>query len=201
MNYPPKHHQETDFKNIVETIKRYPLATLISAKDSEIFTTHLPLIYDASEGEFGTLIGHVDKFNPHIELLQEHIPAQAIFHGPNCYISPNTYSTTQFPTWNYVKVHISAKATRISNNDDVIASIAHMTSVLETSEHPYVLDKENPRAQALLDYIVGVKLEITSWEGKFKLSQDKLPKDTKLAKEVLIQESRKDITAFLDNIV
>jgi len=201
MNYPPKHHQETDFTNIVETIKQYPLATLISAKDSEIFTTHLPLMYNASDGEFGSLIGHVDKFNPHIELLQENIPAQAIFHGPNCYISPNTYSTTQFPTWNYIKVHISAKATRIPNNEDVIASIAHMTSTLETSDNPYVLDTKNPRAQALLDYIVGIKLEITSWEGKFKLSQDKLPKDKKLAKEVLIQESRKDITAFLDNIV
>ena len=201
MNYPPKHHQETDFTNIVETIKQYPLATLISAKDSEIFTAHLPLMYNASDGEFGSLIGHVDKFNPHIELLQENIPAQVIFHGPNCYISPNTYSTTQFPTWNYIKVHISAKATRITNNEDVIASIAHMTSTLETSDNPYVLDTKNPRAQALLDYIVGIKLEITSWEGKFKLSQDKLPKDRKLAKEVLIQESRKDITAFLDNIL
>ncbi|MCH2194118.1 FMN-binding negative transcriptional regulator [Kordia sp.] len=201
MNYPPKHHQETDFTNIVETIKQYPLATLISAKDSEIFTTHLPLMYNTSDGEFGSLIGHVDKFNPHIELLQENIPAQVIFHGPNCYISPNTYSTTQFPTWNYIKVHISAKATRITNNEDVIASIAHMTSTLETSDNPYVLDTKNPRAQALLDYIVGIKLEITSWEGKFKLSQDKLPKDRKLAKEVLIQESRKDITAFLDNIL
>ncbi len=201
MNYPPKHHQETDFKNIVETIKRYPLATLISAKDSKIFTTHVPLIYNASGGEFGTLVGHIDKFNPHIELLQENIHAQAIFHGPNCYISPNVYSTPQFPTWNYVKVHISAKATRIPANEQVLDSIANMTAFLETSAQPFVLDTESPRAQTLADYIVGIKLEITSWEGKFKLSQDKLAKDTKLAKEKLIQESRKDITAFLDNIV
>ena len=201
MNYPPKHHQETKFSTIVETIKQYPLATLISAKDSKIFTTHVPLIYNASEGEFGVLIGHIDKFNPHIELLQENIPAQAIFHGPDCYISPNVYSTTQFPTWNYVKVHISAKATRIPNNEDVLASIAHMTSTLESSEHPYILDTENPRAQTLADYIVGIKLEITAWEGKFKLSQDKLPKDTNLAKEELIQKSRNDITAFIDGIL
>ncbi|MFK7750181.1 MAG: FMN-binding negative transcriptional regulator, partial [Kordia sp.] len=122
MSYPPKHHQETEFDHIVETIKQYPLATLISVKDSEIFTTHVPLIYDASDGEFGSLIGHIDKFNPHIELLQENIPAQAIFHGPDCYISPNVYSTTQLPTWNYVKVHISAKATRMPTNDSLIHS-------------------------------------------------------------------------------
>jgi len=200
MNYPPKHHQETDFKNIIETIKRYPLATLISAKDSQIFTTHVPLMYK-DDGEFGTLIGHIDKFNPHIELLQENLPAQAIFHGPNCYISPNTYSTTQFPTWNYVKVHLSGTVTRITDKNEVIQSIANMTSFLETTDTPYVLDTQNPRAQALLEYIIGFKLEITSWEGKFKLSQDKLPKDRQLAKDKLVQESRKDITAFLDNIV
>ncbi|MEM6720480.1 MAG: FMN-binding negative transcriptional regulator [Bacteroidota bacterium] len=201
MNYPPKHHQETDFKNVIETIKRYPLATLISAKDSEIFTTHVPLIYDDSEGAFGCLIGHMDKFNPHIDLLQENIPAQAIFHGPDCYISPNVYSTTQLPTWNYVKVHISAKATRIPQNDAVIDSIAKMTSFLETSDTPYILDTKNPRVQSLADYIIGFKLEITDWEGKFKLSQDKLPKDRQLAKEALIQESRKDIAAFMDRLL
>ncbi|EDP97999.1 FMN-binding negative transcriptional regulator [Kordia algicida OT-1] len=201
MNYPPKHHQETDFKNIVDTIQQYPLATLISAKDSKIFTTHVPLMYDASDGEFGSLIGHIDKYNPHIALLQENIPAQAIFHGPDCYISPNVYSTTQLPTWNYVKVHISAKATRISDNDAIVRSIAKMTSFLETSANPYVLDQQNPRVQTLVDYIVGFKLEITAWEGKFKLSQDKLPKDRNLAKEALIQKSRNDITAFLDGIL
>lgn len=201
MKYPPKHHQETEFQNIIATIKQFPLATLISAKDSEIFTTHVPLMYDETKGEFGSLIGHIDKFNPHVELLQNHIPAQAIFHGPDCYISPNVYRTTQLPTWNYVKVHISAKATKIKAADAVRASIASMTSFLETSENPYILDVENPRVQSLTDYIVGFELEITSWEGKFKLSQDKLRKDRNLAKEALIEKSRKDLTAFIDGIL
>lgn len=201
MNYPPKHHQETDFQHIIATIQQFPLATLISAKDSEIFTTHVPLMYDSSHGEFGKLFGHLDKFNPHVELLQNGIPAQVIFHGPDCYISPNVYSTTQLPTWNYIKVHISAKARKITDNDAVRASISSMTSFLETSDNPYMLDVENSRVQSLTDYIIGFELEITSWEGKFKLSQDKLPKDRNLAKEALIQKSRKDLTAFVDAIL
>lgn len=201
MNYPPKYHQETEFQNIIATIKEFPLATLISAKDSEIFTTHIPLMYDASHGEFGRLVGHIDKFNPHVELLQDGIPAQAIFHGPNCYISPNVYSTTQLPTWNYVKVHISAKATRITDHDAVRASIAHMTSFLETSDNPYVLDIDSEHIHSLTDYIIGFELEITSWEGKFKLSQNRIPKDRDLAKKELIQKSRKDFTAFINDIL
>lgn len=201
MKYPPKHHQETNFKNIVKTIQKYPLATLISAKDSKVFTTHLPLIYDASHGEFGKLIGHIDKFNPQVALLKDGISTQVIFHGPDCYISPNVYSTTQLPTWNYVKVHITGKATHITNDKEVVASIARMTSFLETSDNPYVLDVDSKRVNALTDYIVGFELEITSWEGKFKLSQDKLPKDQRLAKEALIQKSRNDVTAFINGIL
>ncbi|MFK7748848.1 MAG: FMN-binding negative transcriptional regulator, partial [Kordia sp.] len=125
----------------------------------------------------------------------------AIFHGPDCYISPNVYSTTQLPTWNYVKVHISAKATRMPTNDSLIHSIAEMTSFLENSQKPYVLDVKNPRVQTLADYIIGFRLEITAWEGKFKLSQDKLPKDRQLAKEELIKKSRQDVTTFLNNII
>jgi transcriptional regulator len=201
MNYPPKHHQETEFQNVIATIKKYPLATLISAKDNEIFTTHIPLMYDVSHGKYGKLVGHLDKFNPHVSLLQNGISAQAIFHGPECYISPSVYSTTQLPTWNYIKVHISAKATKITDHDAVRASIASMTAFLETSDTPYILDVEHPRVQTLTDYIVGFELEITSWEGKFKLSQDRLPIDRNLAKEELIQKSRKDITAFVNGIL
>lgn len=201
MKYPPKHHQETDFKNIISTIQQFPLATLISAKDSNIFTTHLPLLYETSQGTYGKLVGHIDKFNPHIELLKDGINAEVIFHGPDCYISPNVYSTTQLPTWNYVKVHITGKATRIENNNDVIACIAKMTAFLETSETPYVLDQQSPKVQSLADYIIGFELEITSWEGKFKLSQDKLKVDQHLAKEALIQKSRNDVTAFLNGII
>ncbi|MBC8755783.1 hypothetical protein H2O64_13990 [Kordia sp. YSTF-M3] len=96
---------------------------------------------------------------------------------------------------------ISAKATRITDDDAVRASIAHMAAVLETSDNPYVLDVENPRVQTLTDYIVGFELEITFWEGKFKLSQDKLPKDRKLTKEALIQKSRQNLTAFVNGIL
>lgn len=201
MHYPPKHHQATDFTAIIETIKQFPLATLISVKNNEVFTTHIPLMYEASLGEYGALIGHIDKFNPQAELLQENQLVQVIFHGPNSYISPKIFSSTQLPTWNYVKVHISARATQIVNPEEIIDSIAHMTSFLETSETPYVLDSKSQKVQTLVDYIIGFRLEITAWEGKFKLSQDKLLKDRELAKEALIKESRKDITAFMDSIL
>ena len=54
-NYPPKYHQDYNINHMIEVIKTYPLATLISVKDNEPLITHLPLIYR----EDGKLIGHM----------------------------------------------------------------------------------------------------------------------------------------------
>lgn len=65
MKYPPQHHQDNDINHMIDVIKTYPLATVISVKDNKPYITHLPIIYR----EDGKLIGHLDKFNPQAELL------------------------------------------------------------------------------------------------------------------------------------
>ena len=67
MSYPPKIHQDNDIHHMVEVIKTYPLATLISVKNNEPLITHLPLVYN----ETGKLIGHIDKLNPQAALLKD----------------------------------------------------------------------------------------------------------------------------------
>ena len=73
-NYPPKHHQDTDLNHLLEVIKTYPLATVISVKNNKPIITHLPLIY-----EHGKLIGHLDKNNPPTELLKNSTLVTLIF--------------------------------------------------------------------------------------------------------------------------
>lgn len=41
---------------------------------------------------------------------------------------------------------------------------------------------------------------ITDWEGKFKLSQDKKPKDIEAAREELIKTNQQSIREFLDKV-
>ena len=63
---------------MVDVIKTYPLATIISVKDNTPFITHLPLIYN----EFGKLIGHIDKQNPQAALLKNNSDVTILFSGP-----------------------------------------------------------------------------------------------------------------------
>ena len=54
--------------------------------------------------------------------------------------------------------------------------------------------------ERLINYIQAFEIEITHWEGKFKLSQDKIPQDFENAKGELIKKSRKDVSGFIERI-
>jgi len=199
MNYPPKHHQEDRFENALELIKMYPLATVITSSSNKVLSTHIPLVY-SEKGTLGTLVGHLDKFNPQINHFEDKDHnLEIIFHGPEVYISPSKYSTTQLPTWNYFKVHLRGKIILKKEPQDVKESLITMTAFLEGEKPNYVLDENNPRMHAALDYIVGFHIKISSWEGKYKISQDKNKEDRKRAKQALI-EGQSDVINHIERL-
>ena len=185
MNYPPKHHQEAHLENIITTIKAYPLATLITIENDMPIVTHLPLLFETVPNSLGKLIGHIDRNNPQVVQLQQTKECTVIFNGPQTYISPSIYSTKQLPTWNYIKVHLKGIPKIIEDNEFVKSSIVTMTEILEGAHPKYALKQDDPRMASLIDYIVGFEITITGWEGKYKLSQDKLKIDQDAAKNEL----------------
>ena len=196
MKYPPKYHQDNDKLHMLEVIKTYPLATVISIIDNKPLITHLPLIIN----DKGKLIGHIDIYNPQAQLLKDNNDVSIIFSGPQCYISPSVYTTTQLPTWNYIKVHLKGTVKAIKSKEALKQSLITMTEFLEAPKHKYVLEPDNPRMETALDYIKMFEISITDWEGKFKLSQDKKTIDTENAKAELIHSNQDSIKAFLDNV-
>ena len=107
--YIPPAFRDDDTASLHAVIKASRLANLITATDEGLVGTPLPLFLDDSEGEFGTLYGHVARANPQWS-LQPTSDALAIFMGPDAYITPSWYQTKQetgkvVPTWNYVAVH------------------------------------------------------------------------------------------------
>jgi transcriptional regulator len=197
LKYPPPHHQDHEFKHMIEVIKAYPLATVISVKDNVPLVTHMPLIYREADGK---LIGHIDIYNPQRGLMKDDKDVTIIFSGPQCYISPTVYTTTQLPTWNYIKVHLKGKVKAIESKEALKESLVIMTEFLEQPDHKYVLEVDNPRMDASLDYIKMFEITITDWEGKFKLSQDKKTIDTENAKAELIRANQQSIEGFLEKM-
>ena len=180
---------------MIEVIKTYPLATVISVKDNQPLITHLPLIYEDQK-----LIGHIDIYNPQAKLIKDNNDVTILFSGPECYISPSIYSTTQLPTWNYIIVHIKGIISLINDPEEAKETMIAMTKFLEGKEQKFVLEKDNRGMRNSINYIQAFEITITDWEGKFKLSQDKKQKDQENAKQELIKKSREDITGFFDDL-
>ncbi|PWK19245.1 FMN-binding negative transcriptional regulator [Xanthomarina spongicola] len=196
-HYPPPYHQDSDKLHLLEVVKTYPLATVISVKDNKPIITHLPLIYRETDGK---LIGHIDKFNPQSRLMTDKLEVTLIFSGPQCYISPSVYTTNQLPTWNYIKVHLTGTVEAIDSKEALKESLIKMTDYLEQPDHKFVLEADNPKMDIAINYITMFEISIDSWEGKFKLSQDKSPQDMAHAKAELIRANQVSIEGFLDKV-
>ena len=195
--YPSKHHQSNDNQKIIKVIKAYPFGMLVSVQEGKPFITHIPIIYDDTTGK---LVAHIDKYNPQVATLTNNSEVTVVFRGPDTYISPSIYTTKQLPTWNYIIVHIKGIIKQINDPDKVKETMIAMTEFLEGKDQKFVLDKDNIGMRNAINYIQAFEIEITDWEGKFKLSQDKIQQDQENAKQEFIKKSNKDITGFIEEI-
>lgn len=189
---------------MISIIKYFPLGMLITAKDGKPFITHIPFIYNETSKR---LVAHLDRNNPQMETLKDDAEVTVVFKGPDTYISPIIYTTPQLPTWNYIIVHITGKLKLLNDDETVKQSMIEMTDFLESEKRDsayrmerFILEKDDSRMERLINYIQAFEIEITNWEGKFKLSQDKNNADFENAKMELIKISRKDISEFIDEI-
>jgi transcriptional regulator len=195
--YPPPHHQIQDIQKMITVIKAYPLGMLVSAENGKPFVTHIPIIYNDATGK---LVAHIDKYNPQLATLQDGAEVTIVFRGPDTYISPSVYTTKQLPTWNYIFVHITGTITLINDPEKAKETMVAMTTFLEAPQHKFSLEQKNTRMHRAINYIQAFEITITAWDGKFKLSQDKIEKDQKNAKQELLKNSPENSHSFIQNM-
>ncbi len=176
--YLPSHFRTEDFETLAACIEDNSFATLITFDGAAPFATHLPLLFDKSRGERGTLAGHVALGNAqwkHLQNLQENGgEVLAIFHGPHAYISPSWYEAEEaVPTWNYVAVHAFGTP-RLLNDTELAAQLRAMVQKFESAfSQPWTGESQDDYQAKLRRGIVGFDIEITRLEGKWKLSQNR----------------------------
>lgn len=196
MKYPPQHHQESEYGNIIRLMKNYPLAVIMTARQDSLGCSHIPLVYKSND-DLGILVGHMDIYNPQVAHFKANPHVEVLFNGPEVYISPSVYHSTQLPTWNYFKAHLQGNIRLIDSPEKIKNSLMDMTTFLEGDQGNYTLEKDNPRMEKALPYIIGFEIEILSWEGKYKISQDKRKKDQAAAKEAL-KSAKKNTREMID---
>jgi transcriptional regulator len=188
MMYIPSYFKVPAKETLCDILPQASFADLITVDSSGLpVATHLPLLYAADEGEFGTIYGHVARANPHWALF-ENRQSLINFRGPHAYVSPRFYATQiNVPTWNYVAVHASGGIEIISNVTDVISVLKNLSDENEegATEPWRVEDFDQKRLTAMTKAIVAFKLPVQKLEAKAKLGQNKKEEDRNAVADAL----------------
>jgi len=178
--YLPTAFRQDDLAELHAQIRANPFALLANACSEGVQASHLPLLLEPEEGEFGTLYGHFARANPHWRELQGGGEALAVFSGPDAYVSPGWYPAKVehgkvVPTWNYIAVHARGPVELIEDPERLLQIVSRLSDRHETGRpQPWaVSDAPRDYLDAMLRAIVGFALPIRHLEGKWKLSQNR----------------------------
>ncbi|MDX2170809.1 MAG: FMN-binding negative transcriptional regulator [Deltaproteobacteria bacterium] len=182
--YLPNHFAETRPEVLRALMQVQPFATLVTQGSGGLTADHVPLELDTAPQPLGSLIGHVARANPLWRGLAAGVPALAIFHGPQAYVSPAWYPSKRehgkvVPTWNYVVVHAAGTLRAVEDRAWLRALVERLTARHEAGRRePWQVSDAPPEfLDAMLGGIVGIELRIERLQGKWKLSQNRPPAD------------------------
>lgn len=181
--YLPRAFEETDRSTLRRFIQSHPLATLVTMADDEPCADHVPLLaYE--EDEHLVLRGHVARSNPVWRQIEAHSNVLIVFHDSGGYISPSWYPTKAetervVPTWNYAAVHARGMARTQHGAEWLQALLTKLTDTFESARtSPWKLsDAPEAYVRAQMKAIVGIEIEVSSLIGKWKMSQNRQPRD------------------------
>lgn len=192
--YLPPHFAEAHTETLHHLIAENPLGALVVSGPDGLDANHIPFELDSETGVHGTLRAHVARANPVWQQVHSGAPVLVIFQAEQGYVSPNWYPSKhethrQVPTWNYRVVHVHGSIQIRDDEKYVRGVIGRLTREHERrtgDAKPWKMsDSEPAYIDGLVRSIVGIEIAITRITGKFKLSQNKEPRDQQGAIDAL----------------
>tara|TARA_R110000868_G_scaffold259361_5_gene517329 strand:+ start:92890 stop:93504 length:615 start_codon:yes stop_codon:yes gene_type:complete len=177
--YIPSSFKEENPEVLFSLIEEYSFGVLFSQHQNQPEATHLPFLIDRSQGNKGALIAHFAKANKHWKTLDETKEILCVFQGPHTYITPSWYKNREtVPTWNYATVHVYGKPRIIDDLQKLAKMVTQLTHHHEaTVDTDWSLKEGKSVFETELKAIIGLEIEITRMEGKFKFNQNRSKED------------------------
>ncbi|ATH79811.1 transcriptional regulator [Ectopseudomonas mendocina] len=182
--YCPAAFRQDDLPSLHAQIHASGLAIVTSSGAQRLQASHLPLLLEPGEGEFGTLYGHFARANGHWRDLAAGAEALVVFSGADAYVHPGWYPAKAehgkvVPTWNYIAVHAWGQAEVFDEPERLLELVSRLSERHEQGRpQPWaVSDAPRDYIDSMLRAIVGFALPIRRLEGKWKLSQNRSSND------------------------
>ncbi|MEU9443442.1 FMN-binding negative transcriptional regulator [Streptomyces sp. NPDC048304] len=179
----PKFYREPDSSWMVDLIRGNPLALAVANGSPEDgpFATHLPVIFDPEtsgdwSGELpgATLLGHMNRANPHWAALETGSVLLLTFTGPHSYVSPTVYEKTPAaPTWNFTAVHVRGVVEKIDSLEETLGVVQSTVRAYEGAfGNGWDMTESLDYFRRIVPDVGALRFTVTGAEGMFKLSQE-----------------------------
>lgn len=197
--YIPEFNRLTDRNEIVDFMKQFSFATIISARNNLPVATPLPFLINIKDEQI-ILTSHFAKANDHWKDIENN-QVLIIFSEPHAYISPANYTKElNVPTWNYISVHAYGKGKLITESE-IVAKILECT--IDNYESAYRQQWDNfpeEYKSKMSKGIVAFEIVVTEVKAKKKLSQNRSEEEKQRIIESLSESedsNERQIAAFM----
>ncbi|MFC3164076.1 FMN-binding negative transcriptional regulator [Ciceribacter thiooxidans] len=194
--YQPPHFREDRREVQHALIRNHPLGLLISSGEGGLLANPIPFRLVNSDLGMGTLQAHMARANPQWRALAAGAEVLVVFQGADHYVTPSWYETKRetgkvVPTWNYAIVQVRGTVRVIEDSQWLRALVGRLTDGHESRRMiPWAVDDApDDFITAQLKGIVGIEVQITAIEGKWKVSQNRNEADRRGVAEGLDAEA------------
>jgi len=167
----------SDVDEVKRLIHENPWATIVSHTAAGLVASHYPVVLEQDDADPGAivLVSHVGRPDERSHELGEH-EIMLIVQGPHGYVSPGWYPAEQIiPTWNHVTAHLWGTPEILSDDENfrVLGELVDHFERVMPEPSTLTLDDEGSRRVA--KGTVGIRLRVTRFDARAKLSQNKAP--------------------------
>jgi transcriptional regulator len=173
MRYTP-HYLLTDENEVRRLIRENPWATIVSNTAKGLVASHYPVVLEEDEGGI-SIVSHVGRPDERAHELGDH-EVLVIIAGAHGYISPGWYENSEFvPTWNHATAHLYGTPEILSDEEN-FAVLGNLVDYFEKRmPEPVSLTIDEESARHIATGTVGIRIRVTRFDARLKLSQNKSP--------------------------
>jgi len=169
------HFVLSDVAEVARLVRENPWATIVAHTAEGLVASHYPVVLEETDDGSLSLVSHVGRPDERsLELGQGEV--MVIVQGPHGYVSPGWYPAEQIiPTWNHVTAHLWATPEILSDEENfrVLGELVdHFERVMP---EPSSLQLDEEGARRVARGTVGIRLRVTRFDARLKLSQNKPP--------------------------
>jgi transcriptional regulator len=174
MRHTPSYLLE-DPAEVKRLIRRNPWMTYVSPASTGLVASHYATLLEETGDDSISIVSHFGRPDEVAHELGQH-EVLVIAQGPHGYISPNWYAEGDFvPTWNHVTAHLYG-VPEILSDDENFRILGDLVDHFEKRmPSPVSLDIDLEKAARIARGTVGLRIRVTRFDARAKLSQNKPP--------------------------